>query len=640
MKKLFFLLLLLSTGSFANNENDSLLQVLKTTKADTQKVNILYSLCLNQDKPEIAEMYARQLLELSQKIVYPKGISWGHNLLGSIYKSKGDFRASLKEHEKALEVLLVMNDSLSIAKVHNNIGEAYRLLGEPTKALSHYFTSLSTLEKLNKQKLIAISLSNIAIIYRQQKNPEKSLEYNLRSLEIRRKIKDEAGMASSLDNIGIIYYSQKKYKEALANASQAVEIRERVKDTSGLASSYNNISNIYSESGQPEMGLKYQMKSLAMREYMNDKRGIAMSYNNLGNIYLLLNDRKKALDNQERSLAMAKALGNRELLSNSYESLMKLYRATGNFEKALMYQDLFSNMKDSLLNSENTRQIAEMQTKYETEKKDLELNSKSLELENTRLEVAKSRSQRNILILSIAVFLVLTYLLFSRHRLHQKQRWQAEQLRQSELRSKAIIEAEEKERIRIAQELHDGVGQQLSAVKMNMSTLESQLQLSGKEQQQLMSQVIEMVDESVKEVRAVSHNMMPNALLKAGLGAAAREFLNRINGSKLKIELEISGLEERLDNTVEMILFRVLQEIVNNIIKHADASNVNIQIIHHGNEVTMMVEDNGKGFDTKHFDAGLGLRNIQSRIEYLNGTVHFDSYPGKGTTVSVEVPVK
>ena len=137
-------------------------------------------------------------------------------------------------------------------------------------------------------------------------------------------------------------------------------------------------------------------------------------------------------------------------------------------------------------------------------------------------------------------------------------------------------------------------------------------------------------------------SMMPNALLKSGLAIAVREFLNRIgNTDKLKIELEIHGLKDRLESTIETVLFRVLQEIINNIIKHSEASIVNIQIIRHENELSMMVEDNGKGFDASKISSdGIGMKNIRSRIAYLNGTVHFDSQPGKGTTVSIEVPLK
>ena len=169
---LFFTASMLLAGN--GSENDSLIKALGLAKVDTQKVNILYDLSINQDEPVTAKKYAEELLALSLKINYVKGITLGYNLLGNIQKSQGNFREALELHMKALNILEKEKDSLGIAKVNNNLGEEYRLLGEHTKALEHYFRSLKILEKMDKQKLVAISLSNIAIIYRQQKNPDKA----------------------------------------------------------------------------------------------------------------------------------------------------------------------------------------------------------------------------------------------------------------------------------------------------------------------------------------------------------------------------------------------------------------------------------------------------------------------------------
>ena len=149
------------------------------------------------------------------------------------------------------------------------------------------------------------------------------------------------------------------------------------------------------------------------------------------------------------------------------------------------------------------------------------------------------------------------------------------------------------------------------------------------------------MDDAVKEIRAISHNLMPNALVKSGLVAAVKEFVSKLNNSdKLKINLEITGLQQRLEPTSETILFRVLQELVSNIVKHANANQISIQLLQHENEITLMVEDNGIGFDTSSKDEmnGLGLKNIQSRIAFLNGQFNIDSATGKGTTVVIEIP--
>ncbi len=267
-----------------------------------------------------------------------------------------------------------------------------------------------------------------------------------------------------------------------------------------------------------------------------------------------------------------------------------------------------------------------------------QLSKTNLELNN---EVTKRRNQQLVWISSFVVLSLAFAFIYNRYRFKQKQKMQAELLHQQALRNKAIIEAEEKERIRIAKDLHDGVGQQISAVKLNLSALEHELKLE-QAQKTKMETLLSLVDDAVKEVRGVSHNMMPNALIRSGLATAVREFVNKLAATgALKINLQIVGLNERLENTTETVLYRVLQECVSNIIKHANASEINIQLVKHEHNLSMMIEDNGKGFDTSLVNSasGIGLKNMQSRVAFLNGTIEFDSTPNNGTTVIVDVPV-
>jgi two-component system, NarL family, sensor kinase len=213
-------------------------------------------------------------------------------------------------------------------------------------------------------------------------------------------------------------------------------------------------------------------------------------------------------------------------------------------------------------------------------------------------------------------------------------------MKQQELATKAVIEAEEEERQRIARDLHDGVGQMMSAAKMNLSAFESDIQFANEEQRLSFSTIIRLVDDSCKEVRHVSHNMMPNALLKNSLANAIRDFVDKMDKKALQVHLYTEGLDERLDSNIETVFYRVIQECVNNVIKHASATTLDISVIREKDGISATIEDNGKGFDTtdKEKFGGIGLKNILTRVEYLKGTVEFDSAPGKGTLVSLHVP--
>ena len=161
-------------------------------------------------------------------------------------------------------------------------------------------------------------------------------------------------------------------------------------------------------------------------------------------------------------------------------------------------------------------------------------------------------------------------------------------------------------------------------------------------QQIIFKNAMGLVDDSVKEVRSVSHNMMPNTLLKLGLASAVKEFITKIQGMpNLKVNLEIVGMDNRMEQEKETVLYRVIQEVVANIIKHAKASELTLQLIRHESELSIVIEDNGVGFDTSNLNSftGIGLKNIISRVEFVNGAVHFDSTPGKGTSVIIEIPL-
>jgi two-component system NarL family sensor kinase len=199
-----------------------------------------------------------------------------------------------------------------------------------------------------------------------------------------------------------------------------------------------------------------------------------------------------------------------------------------------------------------------------------------------------------------ALLLLLGALLYNRRRLQQKVELEQQRQRQERQRARAVLETEEAERRRIGADLHDGVGQLLSVVKLNAGALNEELRAGlDADQARRFADTLDLVDESVREVRSISHNLLPNALIKRGLARAVREFLDKIQRpGRLRIRLETLGLDEpRLDPAVENALYRVIQELVQNIVKHAQATEMDLQLIRHAHDLTLLVQDNGVGFD-------------------------------------------
>lgn len=218
---------------------------------------------------------------------------------------------------------------------------------------------------------------------------------------------------------------------------------------------------------------------------------------------------------------------------------------------------------------------------------------------------------------------------------------QAETLLQQQNAVKAVIDAEDAERKRIATDLHDGVGQLMSAAKMNLSAYEYEADFKTPEQQENFQKIISLVDAGCKEVRAVSHNMMPTALLTNNLPDAINEFISKLDSRALKVHLHSDGFNEPVSSNVESVLYRVIQECINNVIKHAGASELDISLVKEEKEITATIEDNGRGFEPNNLKEknGIGLKNIFTRIEFLNGTIDFTSAPGKGTQLAIFIPL-
>jgi len=316
-----------------------------------------------------------------------------------------------------------------------------------------------------------------------------------------------------------------------------------------------------------------------------------------------------------------------------YKAMAANYEASGNFKKAAAVYKTMNDLKDKLYENANPQAVAEIQTKYETEKKEKQIQQQQFAI-----------ARHNYWLVGIIVLLLLggllVYTLYHRYQLKQESRLKNEILHQQQIATKAVLEAEERERQRIAQDLHDGIGQMMSAAKMNLSAIENEIPFKHEDQKLKFDKIIGLVDESCKEVRAVSHHMMPH-VLKSGLGTALRAFIDKVDNNVLKIDLYYSGLQERLDTNVETILYRVIQECVNNVIKHAAASHLTISLIKDADGLSATIEDNGIGVNTnkKNGDGVIGLKNIRTRIEYLKGSVDFDTRPGNGTLVAIHVPL-
>jgi two-component system, NarL family, sensor kinase len=643
---LFGLICLLAQQTKAQNQVliDSLEKELAKVKEDTNAVNVLNDLAFEYRGTDIEKAFSllNRSIKLSEKLHFTSGLALAYNHLGILNKNQHHFEDAIHYHEQALKLRQQLHDEEGMASSYNNLGLTYDTKSDYVTAMKWYIESLRIREKMKDSSGMSASYNNIARIYAKKGNSKEAITNNQKAIRLREQIGDSFWVGQYTSMQGFLHYELNEYETALSYFKRSLKILEAFGDEAGSSQLMNNIGNVLGETGKVDESIQYHLKALKIQQANEDSIGIYTSLVSLCQIYGIKHDYLKAIQYGKEALKILPVFtGEHKMYMDYYEVVGELYKKQGNYKDALNAYLEYNRYKDSLRQSETNTAVLDVQAKYETEKKDLELSKKDLALTKADYELKKKNAVTISLAIFIIIAIVLSYLFYNRYKLKKEKELNALIIKQQEIRSKAIIDAEEKERIRIAKDLHDGIGQQLSALKFNFSSLHHLFE-TDEAYEMKYATLIQMIDDAVKEVRSVSHDMMPNALLRSGLVAATREFIDKIamNGL-LKVDLQIIGLNKRLENTVETVIYRVLQEAVNNIIKHAQASKISIQLIKHENSLNLILEDNGKGFDTNLINEfkGIGLKNIVSRIEYLNGSVNFDSFIGRGTTIDIEVPL-
>jgi len=556
--------------------------------------------------------------------------------LGRTMIVKGSYNLAIKYFNQVIALSQTKNDTLTAAAL-NGIGTSLWQLGQHTDALLNHFKAVRIWERAKNEKGIASSDIHIGMVYQTQEKLSLAEKHVRNAVAILEKNDDASMHISAMHTLANIYGMEGKIKEAFELDLKGIALAEKTNNEFAKALFYDNMGNCYLYGTPPDYtkALNYFTRTLHIDSSFKNKKQMSDSYVNMGDVFIEQKKYGEAIPYLQRSVELARESGFTQGTIKALMQLSTAYRQSGQDDAAYISLQSAMKAKDSFAKSNSEAHMAEMETAYETEKKEQQINLQKVQI-----------SKKNYLLAGVILVIVFVKLLvlsaWLRVRLKQKAKFQREIMKQQELATKAVLAAEEKERQRIARDLHDGVGQMMSVAKMNLSAFESDIQFLDRDQQESFEKIINLVDESCREVRSVSHNMMPNALLKNSLAIAIKDFVDKIEKRSLKVRVYTEGLDDRLDSNLEIILYRVIQECVNNVIKHAEASRLDISVLKDKEGISATIEDNGKGFDIGDKDKfeGIGLKNIITRIEYLKGMVDFDSSPGRGTLIALNVPLE
>ncbi|MDX1908755.1 MAG: sensor histidine kinase [Bacteroidia bacterium] len=438
-----------------------------------------------------------------------------------------------------------------------------------------------------------------------------------------------------LINLSKAYYEQDSTRldTALAMSKEALRLLSAYENLEAYTfHAYLNLMEYEAQTGNRAASEAAYMKAtdIAEKQQSDAKRSLvaftrAVALEALG-------DKTAAARGYAGAYAASQAIGDVVTMQMCAGAASDLFEGLQNWEEAFRWSERYYHLKDSTGNADLLGQIEALNIQYETEKKDKDLARQSLEL---------SRQQGSLRLMGGLVLLLLTGLGGGWVIYQQRQELATRQIRTLEQekeisRIRAMVMGEEKERTRIAKDLHDGLGGLLSAAKLQFSALPDRV--GGLNDQPAFGQGMELLDTVSQEARRIAHNLMPDILLRLGLAGALEAFCQQISESRtLRVDFEYAGPDTRLPASLELSVYRIVQELINNILKHAGATEALVQVLRDEQVLSITVEDNGQGFAASQEAPGIGLDSIRSRLAFLGGKMDVQSDPGRGASVFVEI---
>ena len=640
-------LLLLSIGVKtvrADEPNDTLSTVdslvstfpyLITDSAEQAKLNVQQALLLNKGK--------------SIKVS-----AFGNYCLGFYSRIKGKNRTAIKYHNRALSLYTEMGNEDRQVLVLNELGIVYKNLSQYEKSIETYKQGVEIAERIGSTRLADV-YSNLAVVITYMKKYDKALQYLFKSYKLE---SDTIGKQVILLNIGATYKDNGQDSLAMLYYQKAL----KVCDDNNLAVCYrnevlHNIANELINNLEYKKGLKYLFEIAEFEEGENNKRDLAHTYLSIASAYKAMQNHDKAIYFYNKSIVFSIETETNDQLLLAYTFLSDIYSKKNNFKEALVYHQKYTSLKDSLFSIDKVKYNENLLAEFEASSKENEilLLKKERELQEKELLLNKNNLQNNriiqIVTISLAVLsliAVFVLALFYRQKLHNKQLLaeKIEEINKQKIHSllqdqevnaiKSEIEGRVNERKRIAQELHDGVGGNLASIKLNLANI------IGDHSDEKLKAIMGNIDDTCNEIRDISHNLISLKIQSHSFSYLVKKFLNEmLVGKMLKLNLNIYPEAEldKLPNELKIELYRIIQELMNNVIKYSEAQVVDVQILRGDKYLNLMFEDNGKGFDTKESTGGIGLKNIRSRIAAFNGICTIESSLGNWTLVNIEVPL-
>ena len=609
---------------------------------DTNKVNLLLRLAYHTYwfDTSSARDYVSDASVLSQKLNYTGG-------LARCFMMRGNFAEYSKNYTDALKYYQSAALHAENGKCYTETQDAYLSMinmhfyrGEYVYAHDVCLRGLRLAQQADDLPREANYTNLSGFIYRNMKQSADEERAFRDYAVLAEKSGDSLLIASACTELAQVMMEQRKFDSAELYLDTAYRLYSGHYETHRRAFIHYLRAKISLETGVREAALTNAKLAISIsKSAPADEFDVARYYIVAGKALFQMRLFDEALLYLDTGLMISERIQHKENMRDAYQLIAYSFDHKGESDSAYHYLSLYNSLQDSLLNEENLRTIAEMKAKYDLDQQKAAFRKLEEEAEAKAEKEEQDQLIRNLGTGLISLLLVTGFLFYNRFRLKQKSALQLTINKQQKEMFQGILSAQEKERQRIASDLHDGLGSLLSSAKLQLQLMNTGENFSA-EQQKHYALAAEMVDRSAIDLRNISHAIMPASLTKMGLSAALQNVINGLNAATgTRFTFHSYNAEKRPGPETELALYNIIMELINNVVKHSEATEATVQIVGHEDTVTITVDDNGKGIGKLNSSHGIGLSNIRSRIDYLKGSIEIDSVAGRGTSVSIEVGV-
>ncbi len=574
-----------------------------------------------------AKRFALQGIERARSENIPTMEATLYRNLGVAYYMNSQMDSAQLWLNRSLDLAITLKDEKLEAAVYGAIGNLHNVTGAYQEALSYYLKALSMHKSQGNKERIRSLLGNIGTLYHSLLNMSQAEKYYLELEKESKLAGDTYNLGRAYDGLSRIALEGNDMEKSLGYSISAAEIFHNSNQHLEEAIALQGIAMVYySHYRDYPKAREYALRALKLTQVSGYPAHVAGSLNILSNIYF----NEKDFHNCRLTAREAIRIDTTDasVTSNLYANMVRSGIFLDNNEEALHYFDKYRALIDERSTTEFERSMAEQEKKYLTANQQMRISA-----------LEHERKLFGILLFSgLFILLLLLLLLWLRQKAISSEKKLAEQkivhLEQEKqiVATQSILDGETAERTRLARDLHDGLGGMLSAVKLNLFDMRQDVIIETDDVERF-NQVIEMLDNSMKELRRVAHNMMPESLSRYGLKVALEDFCLSLP----KVTFHFFGEDQRIDHKSENTLYRAVFELINNAIRHAEAEHINVQLIQQADRVSVTVQDDGKGFDPGMVSQGAGLKNVQNRIGSAGGTVDIHSVTGQGTEITLEI---